>query len=458
MNLKPPDWERIWSQAKRIFALRLRDITPTGLYSRSLLIITLPIALMQIAVTYAFFDSHWRQVSSKLAEGVAGDIALLISLYEEKPEKFEDYAVKAREATRLSVALRRDEKLPMAERKSIFSVLDRTLQRELAEALEEPFWVDATRYPDYVDIRVQIGDDVLRALAYRERAFATTGHIFVLWIAGATLLLSLVSIAFIRNQVRPIEKLATAADAFGRGEDAPDFKPSGAREVRQAAQSVIRMRNRIKRYADQRTEMLAGVSHDLRTPLTRLKLELALLKGKADLTAAKEDIAEMERMLEGYLAFARGEEGERAEEIDLTPLVRDAFAAAATRASFTLDAPDSLIFRARPLSLKRAISNLANNAADHADNVRITLDTTAGDARLRVEDDGPGIPDEHIQEALRPFGRLDASRNQNVSGVGLGLSITRDIARAHGGNLRLGKSDMGGLKAEIILPQDLPAG
>ena len=433
--------------------LRLRDITPRGLYARSILIIILPILLLMSAVTYIFLDLHWRQVSSKLSEGVAGDIAFLITLYEDDPTQFDQIASQARQTTRISAALRPDEDLPSAERRAFFSVLDRTLYTELSDALDKPFWFDATRYPDYVDIRVQLGPDLLRVLAYRERAFATTGHIFIFWIIGTSVVLGLIALAFLRNQVRPIVELADAADAFGRGEELLDFKPGGAREVRRAALSVIRMRDRITRYADQRTTMLAGVSHDLRTPLTRLKLELALLKDKADLSAARADIQEMENMLEGYLAFARGEDGESVEDINLIQLISQASAVAADRAAFAFDLPDGdVTFRGRPLALKRAITNLANNAADHADNVRISLELERPTVLIRVCDDGPGIPEEQWDEALRPFGRIDAARNQNISGVGLGLAIAMDTARAHGGNLKLSHSDLGGLCVTLQLP------
>ena len=406
-----------------------------------------------VVVTYFFFDSHWRQVSSKLAEGVAGDIAYIISLYEAHPEQLQDIVDRARETTRLSAVLREGEDLPVAVRRSFFSVLDRTMQRELTEALDKPFWFDTTRYPGYVDIRVQLDSDVLRVLAYRDRAFATTGHIFLLWITGASLILTLIALAFLRNQVRPIVQLSEAADAFGRGEDLPHFKPAGAREVRRAAFSVIRMRDRIKRYVDQRTAMLAGVSHDLRTPLTRLKLELALIRDQ-DLTAARKDITEMEQMLDGYLAFARGEDSDQAETIDISELVESACQAAAQRADFSFDLPKSCSARVRPLAVKRAVTNLANNAADHAEKVAISVLEDGVTVKICVDDDGPGIPEDRLEEALRPFGRLDQARNQNTSGVGLGLSVARDIARSHGGALKLSRSDLGGLRATITIPRD----
>jgi two-component system osmolarity sensor histidine kinase EnvZ len=274
---------------------------------------------------------------------------------------------------------------------------------------------------------------------------------------GFSLLLLTMSYLFLRNQVRSILQLSWAADAFGRGEDVPDFKPSGALEVRRAARSLIRMKNRIRRYTDQRTAMLAGVSHDLRTPLARLKLELALLPKEHDANAAKADIAEMEQMLDGYLAFARGEEGEQPVETNLSVLAQEASAHAAGRSQFEFSAPTQVVMRLRPLAMKRAIANLANNAADYGKKVRVSVTADQGEAVVTIEDDGPGIPPQMYEEAFRPFSRLDAARNQNVSGVGLGLTIARDTARAHGGDVTLGRSELGGLKATIRLPVDVDA-
>ncbi|MEQ1785374.1 MAG: ATP-binding protein, partial [Hyphomonadaceae bacterium] len=288
----------------------------------------------------------------------------------------------------------------------------------------------------------------------RKRVIIITADIFIVWTVAFSVLLLLTSYLFLRNQVRSILQLSWAADAFGRGEDMPNFKPSGALEVRKAARSLLRMRNRIRRYADQRIAMLAGVSHDLRTPLARLKLELALAPRDYDTEPAKKDIVEMERMLEGYLAFARGEEGEQPIQADLASVTRDAVAAAAARTQLELFAPAPVPLRLRPLALKRAISNLANNAADHGKFVRVSVLSQSGEGIITVEDNGRGIPSENYEDAFRPFSRLDASRNQNVSGVGLGLTIARDIARAHGGDVTLGASDLGGLKATIRLPLD----
>ncbi|HEX8470055.1 MAG TPA: ATP-binding protein, partial [Brevundimonas sp.] len=309
-------------------------------------------------------------------------------------------------------------------------------------------------YPAYVDILVQEPIGVLRIIAQRERAVASQAHIFVLWLMLATVLLMSVAILFIRNQVRAIERLAEAAEAFGRGEVSPRFKPHGAREVRQAATAFLAMRDRIQRHIEQRTALLASVSHDLRTPLTRLRLELALAPPFKRADDMKGDLDEMEHMIDEYLAFARGEAGEAAQTVDIVGLLKAAGDdARRAGAEVEVAAPTGLSASLRPIAFKRAISNLTANAASHGDHVRLTARALpSGGLEIAVDDDGPGIPDELHEEAFMPFSRLDESRNQNSKGVGLGLAIARDVARGHGGDITLARSDMGGLRALIRLP------
>jgi two-component system osmolarity sensor histidine kinase EnvZ len=274
---------------------------------------------------------------------------------------------------------------------------------------------------------------------------------------GSALILLCVAILFLRNQVRPIERLARASEMFGKGRPVPDFKPYGATEVRRAAQAFITMRERIERHVTQRTEMLAGVSHDLKTPLTRMKLALAMMQDDADTRAFKADIAEMEHMLDDYLAFARGEGGEESEETDLSEMVRDTAAAAAkARAAdddrLTVTAPDHVILSVKKAALRRCLTNLVDNALKASRHVAVTLQPGERHTQIVVEDDGPGIPENRREEAFRPFHRLDQGRNLQSGGSGLGLAIARDIARAHGGDITLDKSSLGGLKATIRLP------
>jgi two-component system osmolarity sensor histidine kinase EnvZ len=433
----------------------IKRYLPKGLFQRSLLIIVLPIALMQAAVTWAFFEQHWQTTTARLSETVAGDVSMVTALYNRAgPEGFDTVARIAFETTGPSVDFREDDVLPTSRRTAFFRVLDRTLRRALSARLDEAFWFDTTRYPEYVDIRVAVDGGVLRFIAARERVFATTGHIFVIWLFGASALLSAVAIIFIRNQVKPIRHLAEAAEAFGRGQDVERFKPAGAREVRQAAHAFLDMRARLKRQLEQRTQLLAGVSHDLRTPLTRLRLQLALMPESEEREAARRDLADMETALEEYLAFARGQAGEEPGAVDLVMLC-ETLADDAAREG--IDVPldygvETLPIHGREGALKRDLANLVNNAAAHGEAIRLSISKTGGRAEIIVDDDGPGIAPEDREDAFRPFSRLDESRNANRTGVGLGLAIARDTIRAHGGELRLEESPLGGLRARVSLP------
>lgn len=444
-------------RALRIYVPRqIKRWLPTSLFGRSLLIIILPIALMQIAVTWVFFDAHWQTVTSRLSDGLAGDIAWAVESYQDdpRPESLARIAERAQDSMSLSIAISPSRTLPPRRPTSVFGALDRSLDRALSDHLDLPYWFDTVRFPGYVDIRVKVNDQILRIIAPSDRAWATQGGIFVLWMTVATLLLTAIAILFIRNQVRAIERLATAAEAFGKGGDVADFKPHGAREVRQAAQAFLAMRSRIQRHLEQRTAMLASVSHDLRTPLTRLKLELALAEPSKRVEAMKTDLSEMEHMIDEYLAFARGEGGESVEVVILRDLIQEVSEGAARAgAEVGIHVDAAMAIAVRPNALKRALSNLVMNAAAHGERVLISArQTPAGGAEITVDDDGPGIPAEHYEEAFRPFNRLDESRNQNEKGVGLGLAIARDVARGHGGELTLDRSPMGGLRAVIRLP------
>lgn len=434
----------------------LKRRLPTSLWGRSLLIIVLPVLVMQVAVTWAFFDMHWQTVTARLSDGLAGDIAWAAESWRDDPTPA-NLAVISERAERsmsLSVDLREGDVLPREQERGPIGVVDRTLEKALNTRLDQPFWFSTTQYPAYVDIRVQQPEGVLRIIAPRERAVATQAHIFVLWLTIATLLLMSVAILFIRNQVRAIERLADAAEAFGRGETHEQFKPHGAREVRAAANAFMAMRERIQRHIDQRTALLASVSHDLRTPLTRLRLELALAPAFKRAGAMQGDLDEMEHMIDEYLAFARGEAGEAAQEVSIPDLLAAAAEdARRAGAEVQVETPPGLIATVRPLAFKRALTNLAGNAAAHGEHVRLSArPLPSGGLEVAVEDDGPGIPDDMHEEAFRPFSRLDASRNQNRKGVGLGLAIARDVARGHGGDITLERSDMGGLRALIRLP------
>ena len=432
----------------------LKRRAPTTLYARSLLIIVLPIAVMQIIVTWLFFDAYWRQVNAHMTEGLAGEVAWVMQGYEADPTAagLKRLSDRAEQSLDLSIIFQPNGQLPKIQHGAPFGI-DRAMNRALSDRIDAPFWFDANRYPAYVDIRVQVSNGVLRIIAPRDRAFATQASSFILYLVVATVLLTAVAVLFIRNQVRAIERLAAAADAFGRGSEIA-FKPYGAREVRQAAQAFLAMKNRIQRYVEQRTALLASVSHDLRTPLTRLKLELALAEPGARVEAMKSDLAEMEHMIDEYLAFARGEGGEALERAPIGPLLSEvAEGAQRAGAEVRLDADPGLAAVIRPNAMKRALANLIMNAAAHGEHIAVAARRTpAGGVEILIDDDGPGIAPERFEEAFAPFVRLDPARNQNEKGVGLGLAIARDVARGHGGEVTLDRSPLGGLRAVLRLP------
>lgn len=435
--------------AKR-FKLRLRDITPRGLYPRSVLMVVLPVILLLTAVTYIFYDSHWRHTSRKLSQTMASEIEFMVGLRDRYPDQFDALRADARDAMQLDVTVLPDATLPTEQKQLFFTALDEILSRELDVSLDQPFWFDISGYGETVEIRVQDGPDVLSFVAERDRTFSTTGHIFIVWVIGATGILIALALGFLRNQVRSILRLTEAAKAYGRGRDSHDYRPSGATEIRDAARAVMDMRTRLTTFAEERTTMLAGISHDLRTPLTRLKLQLAMMEPSADIEDARKDLAEMSAMLDEYLAFASGKEGEQAVDFRFDKLVREVVASLGNKA--TIRRADEVELIGRPGLIRRAVSNLISNGQGFASHVEIDVIKGPHMAELIVDDDGPGIPEAQRSEAFKPFHRLDASRNQNVPGTGLGLSLARDTARQHGGDIRLENSPLGGLRVRLRLP------
>jgi len=435
----------------------IKQYLPKSLFGRALLIIMLPIAMMQIIVAYFFFDAHWQTVTASLSDSVAADVAVVVELYKQAPdmERLERLDQMIRPNMKLSVVYDAKDSLPTATRQAFFSSLDKTLRQALSANLTDKFWFDTTRYPHYIDIRVQVETKVLKFVVPRDRVFAPTGFIFLFWLVMATVLLSLVSILFILNQARPIVKLAKAAEAFGKGRGIGNFKPSGATEVRQAGHAFLEMRDRIGRHIDQRTTLLAGVSHDLRTPLTRLKLHLALEDDSAETQAAQHDITDMENMLDGYLDFARDMSEEDRQTTDLADVLQNIAnrdSGSKDSKNITISTAGDLSINVRKTAIKRALSNLIGNAGDYGKKIEINAQRQPDHIQLIIDDDGPGIPMSRRQDALKPFVRLDPARNQNTNGVGLGLSIANDIIQAHGGTLTLDDSPMGGLRCVVVLP------
>lgn len=430
---------------------------PKGLYARALIIIIAPIVLLQTVVTFVFMERHWEMVTRRLSEATTRDIAMLISVYEADPrKKRRDWiTTMAREKLGLSVQIMPPGDLPPARPKPFFALLDRTLANQISSTIRKPFWIDTVGRSNHVEIRIRLDDAVFRVIARRSQTYASNSHIFLVWMLVTSLILLTVAILFLRNQIKPILRLADAAETFGKGRQMPeDFQPRGAREVRRAAAAFMEMRDRIERHVEQRTTMLAGVSHDLRTILTRFKLQLALLGDSDDIKELLKDANEMQQMLEEYLSFAKGDGGEEAVEVDIADMMEELcseFSHHGKSIELKLSAPQMHLW-VRRQAFKRAVANLIGNAVRYADNIRITADLDEKWLKIEIDDDGPGIPPEMREDVFRPFFRGDISRNQDQATTGLGLSIALDIARSHGGNIELHDSPLGGLKAVLQIP------
>ena len=443
----------VWRQ----FARALADVLPKGLYGRSLLIVILPMVLLQAAVAYVFMERHWELVTHRLSYAVARDIGAIIDLYKVYPPADGDDRLKSISAERfhIDVELLPRGPLPPPMPKTFFAELDpltSALPDEIYKQVRRPFWIDTVGRSGLMEIRVDLGDSVLRMFAHRSLAYEPNVHIFILWMLGAAIVLLTVAILFLRNQIRPILRLAGAAEDFGKGRDL-DFRPHGAREVRQAGYAFIEMKRRVERALEQRTAMLNGVSHDLRTILTRFKLSLAVMDEEAEIEPLQKDVDEMQGMLEGYLAFARGDAGEATVSTDLRVILDELKADAERHGAFvSVEANGPLDLKVRPSAIKRCLSNLLANAQRHGRKTSLQASREQRFIAIHVDDDGPGIAPEHREDVFRPFYRLDDARNQDEGGAGLGLAIARDIARSHGGDVSLGTSAMGGLRATVRLP------
>jgi two-component system osmolarity sensor histidine kinase EnvZ len=429
---------------------------PKGLYARALIIIIAPMVLLQSVLTFVFLERHWQTVTRRLSTVTVQNIAFLIDIYREYPQDANNETLTrlAEEDLGLRVRFVPGEELPIANSKPFFDLLDTTLSDELTRQIGRPFWIDTVGRSNIVDIRIKLEDGVMHVLARRSQTYASNSQIFLLWMVGTSLVLLTVAILFLRNQIRPILRLSEAAESFGKGRPPPeDFRPRGAREVRQAANAFIEMRDRIERHVEQRTVMLAGVSHDLRTVLTRFRLQLALFEDSPELEALRSDVDEMQAMLEDYMAFAKGGSSEEIVRVDIGDILGEVKSQAHGAKNIMVEtgiAP--LIVPLRRHAFKRAVANLVNNAARFAEHVKVTAERQDGSLSVTVEDDGPGIPEAEREHVFRPFYRLDHARNQDSGSTGLGLAIARDIARIHGGDITLDRSPLGGLKAVLKVP------
>ena len=430
-------------------SIRLKNFLPKGLYSRSLLIIIVPVVLLQGILTFVFLDRHWQLVTRKLSSAVASEIATFIDVVpslgiNKIAQLSEDfYDVKVNFISNQKIIINPPQPINLVES---------TLSKELSRTMKNSFWVDAHTYEKKVVVQIQKTEGIYEFIIPRRNVYATNSHIFLVWMVISSLLLVSVAVIFMRQQIKPIEKLSKAAQQFGLGKKMENFKPSGATEVRRAAEAYLKMQERIERFIEQRTLMLAGVSHDLRTPLTRLKLQLEMLADDKTNTELLSDVNEMQKMLESYLDFAEDVTKEKATKIDLNNMIKEIIENETIEnkiINLNTKNDSPIFFECRSIAMKRCITNLLNNACSYGNNINVSLDKKKDIISISIEDDGPGINKKDYDKAVKPFIRLDSSRNQNIPGSGLGLSISQDITSNHGGKLIMSKSDMGGLKVQL---------
>ncbi len=428
---------------------KFKDILPKGLYSRSLLIIIVPVVVLQGILTFVFLDRHWQLVTRKLSSAVASEIATFVDVAPslglnkvvELSKKFYD----------AEVNFIPNQKLINNPPKPI-NLVENTLSKELSKTMTYDFWVDAHTYEKRVIVQIEKKEGIYEFTIPRRNVYATNSHIFLVWMVISSLLLVSVAVIFMRQQIKPIEKLSKAAQQFGLGKKMENFKPSGATEVRRAAEAYLKMQERIERFIEQRTLMLAGVSHDLRTPLTRLKLQLEMLSDDKTNTELLSDVNEMQKMLENYLDFAEDVTREKAIKTDLKQMIKEIINSESKEnkfIEFNVKNDKPIFFECRAIAMKRCITNLLNNACSYGDDVRVALEKKKDLIDISIEDNGPGIDKTDYDKAIKPFIRLDSSRNQNIPGSGLGLSISQDITSNHGGKLIMSRSNLGGLKVQL---------
>jgi len=429
-----------------------KKILPTGLFYRSLIIVAAPIIILQIIITIVFFDSIWIKSNKGLTRSLVGELKTLSDVYTGEDQAQIIYLTEQFRHNFDFVINVKDEKLPTVSMERKYSPMDRSLRRELKSAFgSSNYWFDTIKYKDVVEIKVNSNDKVIQVLFPKEKIAPSSVRLFILWITLPSLILISIAIIFLKNQTRPIVNLSRAAERFGKGDFVSGIRPSGAAEIRKAAYEFDRMAKRIDRHLKQRSEMLSGISHDLRTPLTRLKLQLAMLNQKNISVKMSNDIDEMESMLNSYLQFAKSQVQEESTATNINNLLEEIMTEKNNKnLHFTISS--EIVFVARKNALKRCFNNIIENGLNYATNVYVVITRTTNRVNILIDDDGPGIPLNQYKNVFKPFYRFDESRNLNNSGVGLGMSIAEDIVRSHGGNIELNESKHEGLQVKISLP------
>ena len=430
----------------------LKKILPKQLFYRSLIIVASPIIIMQITISIVFFDSLWIKTNKGMTKALVNEISTFVEAYNNKNFDKDEITKLFSLYQDLNIEFVQDENFNYNYDERWFSPVDRTLRRELKSRFgSDEFWFNTTNYKELIDLRIKYQSGYFKFLVPRDRVTSSSARIFALWLTLPAILVIFIAILFLKNQTRPITKLAEASEKFGRGEDVEEYRPSGALEIRKAGLEFDRMRKRILRHLNQRSEMLSGISHDLRTPLTRIKLQLALIKDKEITNKLSNDVDEMEKMLNEYLQFSRSNFTEKSEKFNLSELILSTIKKYENK-NILVDKQSEIFFIGRKNLIKRCLNNLLDNAINFSKNIKVKQQKIKKSVLIFIEDDGPGIPSSEYENVFKPFYKIDKSRNQTKSSVGLGLSIASDIIRSHGGDIELGKSEMGGLKIKIFLP------
>ena len=430
----------------------IKYILPKRLFYRALIIVAAPTIILQIIITIVFYDSIWIKVNKNITRSLVNQLKTIEEVYQNDKKNLDFFTDSYKNNFNFEIGINQNP-FPKISGERKFSPMDRSLRRELKSVFgNNNYWFNTFKFKNAVEIKIKSGDDVIEFLVPKEMVSASSVRIFVIWTTLPSLILIIIALIFLKNQTKPLVKLAKAAERFGKGDYVNDFRASGSQEIRKAAFEFDRMAKRINRHLNQRAEMLSGISHDLRTPLTRLKLQLAMLKQKDISEKMSKDIDEMEKMLNDYLQFAKTQAQENTTLIDLNSLLENLVKDFGNN-KISLSINDkSLKLKGRPIALRRSFENIIQNGLIYGNNININVEKGNKRALVTFEDDGPGIPEDQYKNVFKPFFRLDKSRSLNQSGVGLGLAIVEDIINSHGGNIQLGKSKLGGLLARVSLP------
>ena len=429
----------------------LKIILPKRLFYRALIIVAAPTILLQLIVTIVFYDSIWIKANKYTTRSLVAQLKTIEEVYQNDKKNLDFFTDSYKNNFNFEIGINQN-RFPKISGERKFSPMDRSLRRELKSAFgNSNYWFSTSKFKNAVEIKIKSENEVIEFLVPKEMVSASSIRLFVLWTTLPSIVLIVIALIFLKNQTRPLVKLAKAAERFGKGDYVNDFRPSGAQEIRKAAYEFDRMAKRINRHLNQRSEMLSGISHDLRTPLTRLKLQLAMLTQKDLSKKMSSDIDEMENMLNDYLQFSKTQSQETTSEINLSDLfnqIEDSF----NNKNLEIFHNDKIILKGRPAALKRSFENIIQNGLTYGEKVLVSLQKSSNRTLIIFEDNGPGIPEDQRKNVFKPFFRLDKSRSLNKSGVGLGLAIVEDIINSHGGSIQLGNSKINGLQVKIFLP------